>query len=147
VIAGPDDEGLAAGFADLARGLGLAARVSFVGPLYGEEKRALLKAARVLALPSASENFGNVVAEAMAAGTPVVVSPEVAIADRIQRASAGITVPRVPGAVAAALATYLGSSARAEADGRNGVALAAAEFSWERVGVELERMYLSVTEE
>jgi glycosyltransferase involved in cell wall biosynthesis len=75
VIAGPEDLG---GFEKdlraLVEGLGLDARVRFVGRKEGDEKSMLLARSRVLVLPSKSENFGNVVVEALAHGTPVIAS-------------------------------------------------------------------------
>ena len=46
--------------------------------------------AAVLALLSAQENFGIVVAEALACGTPVLVSTHVNLADEITAANAGV---------------------------------------------------------
>jgi glycosyltransferase involved in cell wall biosynthesis len=64
--------------ADLhARAQGL--RVTFTGPLYGDDKWAALAAAEVFALPSHQENFGIAVAEALASGVPVLVSNRVNI--------------------------------------------------------------------
>jgi glycosyltransferase involved in cell wall biosynthesis len=48
--------------------------VSFVGPKYGEEKWDFLRSADVMVLPTYSENFGIVVAEALAVGVPVITS-------------------------------------------------------------------------
>lgn len=49
-------------------------RVTFPGALYGEAKGAAYRGADVFVLPTHSENFGMVVAEALAHGCPVVVS-------------------------------------------------------------------------
>lgn len=54
--------------------LGLDDRVFFKGHLEGEEKEKELASAKALILPSKSENFGNVVLEALAQGTPVIAS-------------------------------------------------------------------------
>jgi glycosyltransferase involved in cell wall biosynthesis len=54
--------------------LGLGSRVSFRGHLEGEEKEKELASAKALVLPSKSENFGNVVLESLAQGTPVIAS-------------------------------------------------------------------------
>jgi glycosyltransferase involved in cell wall biosynthesis len=74
VIAGPDYEGIQGDLQKLSEGLGLAGSVRFVGRKDGEEKSRFLARACALALPSKSENFGNVVAEAMAHATPVITS-------------------------------------------------------------------------
>lgn len=54
--------------------LGLVAQVSFIGSVAGAQKEALYAIARVTILPSHAENFGNVVVESLAQGTPVVAS-------------------------------------------------------------------------
>lgn len=48
--------------------------VEFVGPVYGEKKYDLYRKADLFVLPTYSENFGIVVAEALACGTPVVTT-------------------------------------------------------------------------
>jgi glycosyltransferase involved in cell wall biosynthesis len=48
--------------------------VSFVGPKYGVEKWRFLRSADVMVLPTYSENFGIVVAEALAVGVPVITT-------------------------------------------------------------------------
>ncbi len=59
---------------DLAQTLDLAPRVDFLGHKKGEEKQEILAKARFLLMPSYNENFGIVVAEALAQGTPAVAS-------------------------------------------------------------------------
>ena len=48
--------------------------VNFIGPQYGEAKWDSLRAADVMVLPTYSENFGIVVAEALAVGIPVITT-------------------------------------------------------------------------
>ena len=78
VVAGGDDgyHGVS-GYLDEVKGkvqaLGLK-RVEFPGPLYGEEKLQAYRDADLYVLPSYSENFGMTVAEALAMGTPAIVS-------------------------------------------------------------------------
>jgi len=54
--------------------LSLTERVVFVGIKTGEEKFRILNFSKVLVLPSESENFGNVVTEALSQSTPVIAS-------------------------------------------------------------------------
>ena len=72
-IVGPDNHGYLARMRVLAAELKLA-RVEFSGPLYGEAKLKAYQDAELFVLPTHSENFGTTVAEALAAGTPAIVS-------------------------------------------------------------------------
>jgi glycosyltransferase involved in cell wall biosynthesis len=79
VMAGPDPMGLQAAFAEELRTRRLAERVHWVGMLEGERKWGALAGAEAFVLPSHQENFGIAVAEAMACGTPVLISDKVNI--------------------------------------------------------------------
>lgn len=79
VIAGPDEAGLTPSLATAARRAGMAARVHFPGMLAGAPKAGALRGASAFVLPSHQENFGIAVAEALSAGTPVLISDQVAI--------------------------------------------------------------------
>ena len=48
--------------------------VRFIGPQYGEAKWDCIRSADVMVLPTFSENFGIVVAEALAVGVPVLTT-------------------------------------------------------------------------
>jgi len=73
----------------LCSGLGLDARVRWLGHVGGDLKWELLGAAEALVLPSHQENFGLAAAEALAAGTPALVSRDVNIWREIVEAGAG----------------------------------------------------------
>src|SRR5215471_16668764 len=74
VIAGPDLTGYRPKLDQLVTALGLSDTVLFTGPLQGSAKESMLSWADLFVLPSYSENFGNVVAEALACGLPVVTT-------------------------------------------------------------------------
>ena len=115
--------------------------VRFVGPVSGEAKDEMLRGAAALVLPSYSENFGNVVLEAMAVATPVVVTPEVGLAAEVERSGSGVVTPNEPPALAAALRALLGDPAKRAAMGRAGRAAVEARYSWERVAAKMEEAY------
>lgn len=56
------------------RKLNMSNHIIFKGHLEGNEKEKELASAKALVLPSKSENFGNVVLESLAQGTPVIAS-------------------------------------------------------------------------
>jgi SAM-dependent methyltransferase len=144
VIAGPDDEGIARALRSTIAASDLAGRVSFVGFLRAAEKRALLQRSDVFVLPSADESFGIAVAEAMAVGCPVIVSPDVAIQDVVQGSGAGLVVERQASAIANAIATILNEPARAGAMGAAGRQAVDDGLSWPTVAAQMESMYAAV---
>ncbi len=144
VIAGPDDEGIGRGLTPMIADAGLADHVSFLGVVGGPEKRALLQRSDVFVLPSADESFGIAVAEAMAVGCPVVVSPDVAIEDVVRASGAGLVVERDPAAIAHAIATILSEPARAAAMGEAGRRAVDEHFSWPIVAAQAEAMYEAI---
>lgn len=73
-VAGADEENLLEGYRRMAQQHGIQGRVSFVGELLGDAKRSAFTKASLFVLPTYSENFGNVVAEAMAHGLPVITT-------------------------------------------------------------------------
>lgn len=73
-IAGPDEGQHWAEVAQLVDALGLASSVEYVGPVDGEMKASLYRQADLFVLPTFSENFGLVVAEALAYGVPVITT-------------------------------------------------------------------------
>jgi glycosyltransferase involved in cell wall biosynthesis len=72
-IVGPGHRGYSQRLRQLAADLG-ARRISFEDALHGEMKLAALRSASLFVLPTAHENFGMAVAEALAAGTPAIVT-------------------------------------------------------------------------
>ena len=74
VVAGPDEEGHRADIERQVAASALGDVVSLVGPAGEGEKQALLQTADLFVLATHSENFGIVIAEALAAGLPVVTT-------------------------------------------------------------------------
>jgi glycosyltransferase involved in cell wall biosynthesis len=99
VLAGPDEGD---GYRQLLEArvgqLGLDDRVFFTGPLYGDAKWAAYRDADLFVLPSQNENFGNTAAEAVACGTPVLLTENCGVAP-IVSGKAGLVVPHDLGAL------------------------------------------------
>ena len=89
VMAGPDQTGWVADLKAYAERLGISHRISWLGMLQGDAKWGAFYASEVFCLPSHQENFGIVVAEALACGKPVVISNKVNIWREIQSDGAG----------------------------------------------------------
>jgi glycosyltransferase involved in cell wall biosynthesis len=90
VIAGPDQVGWQEALNYRAAQLGLAPRITWMGMASGAVKWGALRSAEVFVLPSHQENFGIVVAEALAAGAPVLISDKVNIWREVESDKAGI---------------------------------------------------------
>jgi glycosyltransferase involved in cell wall biosynthesis len=119
-------------------------KVVFAGWLGGVDKTIALRGAALLALPSRQENFGIVVAEAMACGTPVLVSTQVNLADEITAAKAGWVAPLEGAALLKTLACALRDDQERARRGLAGRELARARFTWPAVATELVSLYGAV---
>ena len=73
--------------------LGLSRTVTLTGHIAGGAVSEAYAAIDLLALPSREENFGNVVIEALAQNTPVVVSPHVGLSSWVREQKAGEVIP------------------------------------------------------
>ncbi len=90
VMAGPDLDGWQAELQSMAASLDIAHRVSWPGMLSGAAKWGAFRCAEAFCLPSHQENFGIVVAEALACGCPVLTSDQVNIWPEVIAGGAGL---------------------------------------------------------
>jgi glycosyltransferase involved in cell wall biosynthesis len=81
---GPDEAGMLSKLKKLTASISPAGRVHFSPPLAGLAKWQAYRDADVFVLPSQNENFGNTAAEAVAAGTPVIVTDQCGIAPLLE---------------------------------------------------------------
>ena len=125
--------------------LGIAPRVTFVGPVFGDDKVSLMAGADVMLLPSYSEGLPYALLEAMAAGLPVIATPVGAIPDVVTHGTHGHLVPPRSGkAIAEALAIMAGDRERVGWMSRACRRRVTAAYSIDRVAREFSVRYREV---
>lgn len=140
VVAGNDDEGYLTVIRRKIAEYGLQDRVHLVGEVSDAQKWGLYAGASVFVLPSYSENFGNVVAEAMAMACPVVVTPEVGLAEFVAKHAAGRVSAGEPGELARNIREVLEHPQRT-AIGQRARAAVLRHLSWSGVAEQMELAY------
>jgi glycosyltransferase involved in cell wall biosynthesis len=140
-IAGPDENGYQRIVEERAIAYDVASRVVFTGPANAADKAALFKMARALVLPSYSENFGNVVIEAWAEGCPVIVTPEVGLADVVTASRGGWVVNGTAQELAAAIDRVAANPVLRDEAGERGRAEGERHFTWSAVAEQMEAVY------
>ena len=133
VIAGNDEENLLPKLQKLVLDLSLGNRVHFIGSVVGGKKDDLLQSAKILALPSLNENFGNVVLESLASSRPVALTKGVALLEEVLLANAGIELSDNPKEMGMQLNNYLNSQDNLNKMGWNGFNLVKNKFQWASV--------------
>jgi glycosyltransferase involved in cell wall biosynthesis len=140
-VVGNDDENYTPRLQVLARECGIHDRVVFAGPAYGKDKLAWMQNAELFVLPSHSENFGVAVLEAMGCGCPVIVTPEVGIAEEIGETGAGLVVPGNPEQLSAAIKSLLSDPDRRKKMGEIARIVAQTKYSWSAIAEQMEAAY------
>ena len=126
------------------RELGLEQNFVFTGALDDEKKWAAYARADLFALPTYSENFGIVVAEALWAGLPVIATKGTPWAELEERQCGWwIDIGVEPLAKALKTAMALTEEARREM-GERGRSLVEEKYTWKAVGAEMKQAYLSL---
>lgn len=150
VMCGTDHEHWQATLIGRAERLGITERVTWTGPLFGDDRWPVLSAAELVVLPSRCDAFPIVVLEALSCRAPVLVTRDVNIHPQIERTGAGIVCDTTVSSVTSALANWLalGSTER-EAFAERAVRCQIQEFDLHRavqIHVEAIRKNLSTME-
>ena len=141
-IAGNADPSYLRSLQALTRHLHIDHRCSWPGFVEGNAKWVMLRSADWFVLPSASENFGIAAIEALAAGTPPILSREVAVAEDIAAAGAGVMAPSDPHGLASLLCRVLEPPTPAMRCAAR--ALAEQQYSWTVIGARLRQGYAAI---
>jgi len=140
-IVGPPEGGHDDELHALAAALGLG-RVSVGGPIYGDAKTNAYRNADLFVLPTLNENFGLTVAEALAAGTPVI-STKGAPWSGLESEGCGWWIDHGVEPLAAALAHAMALPRETlKAMGDKGRQWMAKGFSWDRIARDMLDVYL-----
>ena len=146
VMAGPDEgDGFRRHLESMTAQMGLNGKVIFTGPLHGNAKWGAYRDADVFVLPSQNENFGNTAAEAVACGTPVLVTDRCGIAPIVDQ-RAGLVVPHDCAALEKGLSQILEDPALATRL-REGCGAVAKSLSWSEPLAQMESLYVQLIAE
>lgn len=143
LLAGPGEPGYCEGLRQQVGRLQLDKAVQFLGMIRGEQKVSLYQASDLFVLPTNQENFGLVLAEAMACRTPVITTRGVDIWQELQQGDAAI-VDQTPEAIASAISQMLEDPDALPERGRRGRDFI---FQWldaQTVASRYEAMYLKI---
>lgn len=136
---GPDEAGMKTRLSKMAKSLGLGGRVHFSEPLEGQAKWEAYRDADVFVLPSQNENFGNTAAEAVAAGTPVIVTDRCGIAPLLKDL-AGLVVRHDEKELSGALLQLLADNTLSNKL-KEGCPIAYRQLGWEEPLKDMEAAY------
>ena len=140
-LVGPSENGHRAELEAQATNLGLDGEVVFAGPVDDADKWHKYAAADLFVLPTHSENFGIVVAEALASGVPAITTTG-APWQELETERCGWWTAIGTEALAQALREAVALSGEERlAMGRRGRALVAERYSWEHVAEQMRAVY------
>ena len=144
VVAGPDD-GARRGLERDVERLNLAQRLHVVGPIYGDEKRHMLRDAFAFVLPSRQEGFSVAIAEAMACGLPVIISEDCHFPE-VARVNAGRIVQLDIGQLTDAMLNLSINGDDAEQMGSAARQLVETRYTWPKIAEQMVGVYDQITD-
>ena len=116
-----------------------------LGFVSGEKKHICLQGADLYALTSHSENFGVAVLEALASGTPALVTTGVALSDLVKEQDLGWVVDLEIGAIVSSVQEFLDNPDMAKQKGDRAAQYVAASYSWEKIALNLKSIYENIS--
>lgn len=140
-IVGPDNEGYGATVKKIINEQNITESIIFVDMLNGSAVKEAFVDADVFALSSYTENFGMTVIEALACGTPVVISDQVNIYREVLGSGSGLVTPCDSEKISEALTTLLSDAERRKAMGALGRSWVRGEYDWANIIGRLDDEY------
>lgn len=141
IVAGPDENNHQAEIQKAVHQAGLLDAFTFPGPVYDQKKFNLYANSDLFILPTFSENFGLVIAEALACGTPVITTTGTPWEELPQNRCGWWIEP-----TAEALANTLAAAAaladgERQAMGQRGQSLVKDKYAWPKIASEMKSIY------
>lgn len=118
--------------------------VHFVGAKYGEEKWNFLRSADVMVLPTHSENFGIVIAEALAVGLPVITTTGTPWEDLNTHECGWWIDLSVENLSHTLTSVFLKNSHELKELGENGIKLIESKYNIKQMGIDIKDLYLKI---
>jgi glycosyltransferase involved in cell wall biosynthesis len=143
-IAGPDEAGHRLQVEQSISAAGLGEIVSFLGPLEGQAKQAAFSDADLFVLPSHSESFGMVIAEALAHGLPVLTTTATPWPTLRDHDCGWCVDPSVAGLTEGLRQATSCGSETLRAMGERGQTFVAKEFGWARIATQFLEIYEAI---
>ncbi len=140
-VVGPDFDGYQKIVEKMIADAGIKDRVFFTGMLEGADRVAALSDADLFVLPSYQENFGIAVVEALAAGTPVVISDQVNLYPDVLAAKVGGVVPLDIDLLAAEIDRWLADEPLRQTAGEAAARFARSRYDWREIAVRWKGRY------
>jgi glycosyltransferase involved in cell wall biosynthesis len=140
-IVGPDEEGHRSQLEKLVSHSGLRDVVSFSDAADANQRSNLFHDAELVVLPTHSENFGMVVAEALAHGVPVLTTRGAPWSMLLDYECGWWVEPTIGGVAHGLRQATLCHTEMLRAMGRNGRALVTKEFCWDQVATRFITTY------
>lgn len=144
LIAGDGDTSYVDSLKQYAKQLKLSERTKFVGFVQSAEKSQLLQGADLYALTSHSENFGIAVLEAMASGTAVIVSRQVALAEQVSKHNLGFVTELETEDIQQKLESALTEIDETRETGERARDFVEQHYQWSRIAQQLTKLYKEV---
>jgi glycosyltransferase involved in cell wall biosynthesis len=139
IIAGNDEDGYMKELERMVLELQLSKTVSLIGHV-DAGKWDLYKKADLFILPSYSENFGNVILEAMAMSCPILTTVETGASDIVKKFNCGVVLNKGGANLTEAIKAALSNKENLELMGVNGK-VATEKFGWDTIAREIIKVY------
>ena len=145
LIAGTGDEPYEAQLRQLVKERALTEQIAFVGFVTGKEKVSLYQAAHLFVLPTHQENWGFVLLESLACGTPVITTKGVDIWPELESTGGAVIADASPDAIADAIVALLSDDPRRQSMGVKGRDWVLRNLTVEHVLDRYEQLYREIS--